>query len=99
MINVLTVSIQLSFIVEVLGMMRRIFKTGNSIVVSLPKEWLDALRLTEGAEVDLQFDRTRGLIELTPTPVAFDGVDEEFARQLSDFIVQYRPALEALAKG
>lgn len=79
-------------------MIRRIFKTGNSIVVSLPKEWLDALRLTEGAEVDLHFDRARSLIELTPTPVAFNGVDEQFAQQLSDFITQYRPALEALAK-
>ena len=79
-------------------MIRRIFRTGNSIVVSLPKEWLDALRLTEGAEVDLQLDRARGAIELTPAPVAFNGIDEGFARQLSDFIVQYRPALEALAK-
>lgn len=27
------------------------------------------------------------------------GVDENFARQVSEFIEAYRPALEALAKG
>lgn len=27
------------------------------------------------------------------------GVDDEFVRQVDEFIEQYRPALEALAKG
>jgi antitoxin component of MazEF toxin-antitoxin module len=32
-------------------MQRKIFKTGNSLVVSLPKEMLTALGLADGAEV------------------------------------------------
>jgi hypothetical protein len=30
--------------------------------------------------------------------LAVPGVDEEFARQLAEFIDEYRPALESLAK-
>ncbi|HRI57206.1 MAG: hypothetical protein IAE85_13295 [Anaerolinea sp.] len=79
-------------------MVRKIFKTGNSIVVSLPKELLDSLRLVEGAEVDVNLDKTRGVITIAPAPTVIKGVDEEFARQVSEFIDQYRPALEALAR-
>lgn len=81
-------------------MVRKIFKTGNSVVVALPREMLDALRLTEGAEVEIKLDRERGAITIVPVPVraAVGGVDEEFARQVSEFIEQYRPALEALAR-
>lgn len=79
-------------------MVRKIFKTGNSIVVSLPKELLDSLRLVEGAEVDVNLDNTRGVITIAPAPTVIKGVDEEFARQVSEFIDQYRPALEALAR-
>jgi putative addiction module antidote len=79
-------------------MVRKIFKTGNSIVVSLPKELLDSLRLSEGAEVDINLDQTLGVITIAPAPVAVKGVDEDFARQVSEFIDQYRPALEALAR-
>lgn len=81
-------------------MIRKIFKTGNSIVVSLPKDVLDPLRLAEGAEVDVQLDPERGLITIAPAPAqaAVRGVDEEFARQVSEFIDQYRPALDALAR-
>lgn len=81
-------------------MIRKIFKTGNSIVVSLPRDVLDPLRLAEGAEVDVQLDPERGVITIAPAPAqaAVRGVDEEFARQVSEFIDQYRPALEALAR-
>jgi putative addiction module antidote len=78
-------------------MVRKIFKTGNSMVVSLPKEVLDSLRLGEGAEVEVELDQERGVITIAPVATA-PGVDEDFARQVSEFIEQYRPALEALAK-
>jgi putative addiction module antidote len=81
-------------------MVRKIFKTGNSMVVSLPKDVLDSLRLAEGAEVDIQLDQERGVITIAPAPAhaAVRGVDEDLARQVREFIDQYRPALEALAR-
>jgi len=79
-------------------MVRKIFKTGNSIVVSLPKDTLEFLELAEGDEVSVELDKERRQIVVTPLKAALPGVDEVFARQVADFIEQYRPALENLAK-
>lgn len=79
-------------------MPRKIFKTGNSIVVSLPKDALDFLKLAEGAEVSVELDREQRKITITPVEGVPAGVDETFARQVAEFIEQYRPALQALAK-
>jgi putative addiction module antidote len=80
-------------------MPRRIFKTGNSMVVSLPRETLDYLELKQGSEVSVELNRERGEIVIAPVGRDLPGVDEEFARQVADFIEEYRPALEALARG
>ena len=80
-------------------MLRKVFKTGNSVVVSLPKDALDYLGLVEGVEVAVDLDREKRQIVITPVekPLAIAGVDENFTRQVAEFIEQYRPALEALA--
>jgi putative addiction module antidote len=81
-------------------MLRKVFRTGNSIVVSLPREALEYLNIREGAEVELDLDREKRQVILRPVemPLASLGVDEDFAHQVAKFIEQYRPALEALAK-
>ncbi len=61
-------------------MLRKVFKTGNSIVVALPKEMLDALHLVEGGEVSVELDTDRRQIVIAPSVQAVDGVDVEFAR-------------------
>lgn len=80
-------------------MLRKLFKTGNSIVVSLPKDIIEPLGVSEGAEVTVELDRERGQIVIRPIvqPVAGD-IDAKFARQLAEFIEEYRPALEALSR-
>jgi putative addiction module antidote len=81
-------------------MLRKIFKTGNSVVVSLPKEALDWLGLAEGEQVSVDIDRENRqiIISLPPEDLSAAGVDEDFARQVAEFIAEYRPALEALAR-
>ncbi len=81
-------------------MIRRLFKTGNSIVLSLPKQVLDDLGIKDGESVSLELDREQRRVIITPIkkPIAIAGVNEEFARQVDEFIQQYRPALEELAK-
>lgn len=81
-------------------MLRRLFKTGNSIVLSLPKEALDSLGLTDGASVTLTLDRKLRRLIVAPVelPLATAGVNAEFALQVDEFIDQYRLALEELAK-
>jgi antitoxin MazE len=78
---------------------RKIFKTGNSVVVSLPKEAIEYLQIDEGSEVNVELDRENRQIVIIPaSPPLLKSVDLEFARQVAEFIEQYRPALEELAK-
>ena len=81
-------------------MIRRLFKTGNSVVLSLPKEVLADLGIKDGESVNLELDheRHRVIITAAEKPIAIAGVNEEFARQVDEFIHQYRPALDELAK-
>jgi putative addiction module antidote len=81
-------------------MLRKVFKTGNSVVISLPKDALELLGISEGSDVSIDLDREKRQLVISPAeePLAVAGVDEGFAQQVSDFIEQYRPALEALAK-
>jgi len=81
-------------------MLRRLFKTGNSVVLSLPKEILDSLGVADGENVSLELDRKQRRVIITPAeePLTVAGVDEGFACQVNEFIEQYRPALEELAK-
>jgi len=81
-------------------MLRKIFKTGNSVVVSLPKDAIEYLHISEGTEVNVELDRENRQIVISPAEPLLDiaSVDPEFAQQVADFIEQYRPALAELAK-
>jgi antitoxin component of MazEF toxin-antitoxin module len=81
-------------------MLRRLFRTGNSVVLSLPREMLESLGLADGENVSLTLEREQHRLVITPAekPLAAAGVDEEFARQVTEFIKQHRPALEDLAR-
>lgn len=81
-------------------MLRKVFRTGNSMVVSLPREVLEFLNIREGAEIEVDLDRENHQVILKPVerPLVISGVDEKFALQVAEFIDQYRPALEELAK-
>ena len=80
-------------------MLRKIFRTGNSMVVSIPKDILDQLQLSEGEDVSVELDSQQRQIVISPVEKAIPtAIDEAFAKQVDDFIEKYRPALEALSK-
>jgi putative addiction module antidote len=80
-------------------MLRKLFKTGNSIVVSLPKDVIESLGVSEGTDVSVELDRENRQIIIRPAEQSIAGsITETFANQLAEFIEEYRPALEALAK-
>ncbi len=81
-------------------MLRKAFKTGNSLVISLPKDSLALLGISVGSEVSLDFNRDTKQIVISPVeePLAVVGIDESFALQIAEFIARYRSALEALAE-
>jgi antitoxin component of MazEF toxin-antitoxin module len=81
-------------------MIRHLFKTGHSIVLSLPKEVLNDLGIKDGESVNLELDHEQHRVIITPVekPITLAGVNEEFARQVDEFLREYRPALDELAK-
>lgn len=79
-------------------MARKVFRAGNSLVVSIPGDAIEHLGLGEGSEVIVEVDRDEGRIVIYPSEIELEGVDKEFSRQVDEFIEAYRPALEELAK-
>lgn len=79
-------------------MVRKIFKSGNSLVIALPKESIERLGWHEGSELSVAVDADRGRVIIEPVSLALAPIDPTFARQLDEFIEQYRPALTALAQ-
>jgi antitoxin component of MazEF toxin-antitoxin module len=76
----------------------KLFRSGSSLVVSLPAEILDALNLTEGSEVDIALASSRDAIVVSPTLRPIGEVSPEFDARVNAFIEAYRPALEALSQ-
>lgn len=81
-------------------MLRKICAIGNSCGVSIPKEILEKLRLTVGAQVEVKVDEKANKIIIEPAvhKVSSEVIDREFASQVNDFIEHYKPALKVLAK-
>jgi putative addiction module antidote len=79
-------------------MIRKVFRAGNSLVVSLPKESIQLLGLEEGSDVSVELMAEEKEIVIKPVETPLAEIDESFAQQVAEFIEQYRPALEALAR-
>lgn len=75
---------------------RKIFRTGNSAVVSIPAEALEATGLELGDEVTITVDSERSRIILTPATLP--GVRPGFLDRVDRFIDQHESALKALAE-
>jgi antitoxin component of MazEF toxin-antitoxin module len=78
---------------------QRIIKTGEDLVVILPENIVESLQLTEGDEVSLSVDSGQSRILIQPVGHSLDleDIDQEFAAQVSEYIKDYKPALEELS--
>lgn len=81
-------------------LVQRLYKNGNSIAVTIPKEYLRDLKLKEGSEVVVEKDSEDGLIiisgkkkDKTRSPIT-----PEFLKWLESFNKEYGSALKELAK-
>ncbi|BAS26493.1 AbrB/MazE/SpoVT family DNA-binding domain-containing protein [Limnochorda pilosa] len=79
-------------------MKRTLFKNGSSVVVAIPREAQEALGLHEGDHVSVSVDVEHRQIVIRPAEPDVSGVTPEFAQVVREFIEEYRPVLEALAK-
>jgi putative addiction module antidote len=79
-------------------MPRKIFRTGNSAVVSLPADVLEQVGLALGDWVTVEADPEQRKIIITPVDQAPSGVRSDLCERVDRFVEQYRPALEILAE-
>ena len=80
-------------------MRRQIRQSTDSQTISLPEDMLVVLQLQEDSEVDVLVDQqNRQIIIRSAADFSSEEVDIQLARQISDFIIEYQPALKELAK-
>jgi antitoxin component of MazEF toxin-antitoxin module len=73
-------------------MVRKVFRSGNSLVVTLPPEVKD-LGIDENSEVDVEIKDGRIVIEAKPSSVP----SQELIQWTDAFIERHRELLERLA--
>lgn len=76
---------------------QKLYKSGNSIAVTVPKEYLEELNLKAGTQVEVK--RRGQELVLTPKskPMAV-GVDQKFAKMVDDFINEHEDVLRELSQ-
>ena len=78
---------------------RKVFKAGNSLVLSLPNDVLDALGIKEGTQITIDLDRENKRIIVSPLSVPYKpDISREYADMVEEFITEYEVALKELAK-
>jgi putative addiction module antidote len=82
-----------------LAVARKVFRSGNSAVVSIPPEVLEMVGLRTGDEVIVTADLDKQRIIVEPAMPGLPDVREDLLDQVDRFIHRYRPALEKLASG
>ena len=77
--------------------MRKVFKNGNSLAVTVPKEFAHELHVRDGSEVEWQ-KTAKGLLLVPQKKVKTGAVNEKFAKMVDEFITEHEDVLKELAQ-
>lgn len=78
--------------------MPKVFKNGNSLVVSVPKSYAHQLSIRGGVEFDWK-KTNAGLLLVTKKKITKKAeIDAKFARMVEEFIDEHEDVLKQLAK-
>lgn len=75
---------------------QKLYKNGNSIAVTIPKELLKKYNLRDGTEVVV--DDREGIVINSKKNNSVASVDSKFARMVDEFMNDHQDVLEKLAK-
>ncbi len=75
---------------------RKVFKAGNSSVVSLPLTMLKALGIKDGSHVAVELNREKRELVLRPVVVKSNDVSLDFVRLVDKLFIDYDFALRRL---
>lgn len=76
---------------------QKLYKTGNSVAVTIPKQLLDELNLTEGSEVMIEKEGENIALISKNAKLASD-VTPEFMKMVDEFIDKNEDVLIELSK-
>lgn len=76
--------------------MRKVFKNGNSLAVTVPKAYAHQLSIRDGSEVEWE-KVDKGLLLKTNKPTKLKGVDQKFAKMVDEFTQDHEDVLQELA--
>lgn len=76
---------------------QKLYRNGNSVAVTIPKEYLDGLNLKAGSTVVVKMDGKEVVIAPKKKQLVSE-VDSKFAKMVDEFINDHRDVLEELAK-
>lgn len=75
---------------------QRLYKNGNSVAVTIPKEYLEELNLQAGTAVIVKKKGDELIITSKDKHLASD-VDSKFAKMVDEFVNDHRDVLQQLA--
>lgn len=80
-------------------MLQKIIQVGNSLAITIPKDFARQAKLRRGEEVAVETDVTSKTLLVKPKQLAGkESLTPEFFSWLNKTIEEYRPILEELAK-
>lgn len=77
---------------------RKVFKAGNSSVISLPFAMLKALGIKDGSHLSIELNREKREMILRPVVVKSGDVSIDFVRLVDKLLIDYDVALGRLGK-
>ncbi len=75
---------------------QKLYKTGNSISVTIPKEYLKDLNLRNGSQVVVEKSGHK-LIVIPKGRILASGVDQKFVKMVDEFINEHEDVLQELS--
>lgn len=85
-------SVQLQYM-----LIQKLYRNGNSVAVTIPKEYLKELKLRDGSEVVVD-RKGQELVVTSKKRVSLKGVNDRFAKMVDEFMFDHKDVLKELAK-
>ena len=77
-------------------LIQTLYKNGNSVAVTIPRQFLDELNLKEGSEVVVE-KKGDELRILSKTKTLAVDIDPKFMQMVDEFVADHEDVLKALA--
>jgi putative addiction module antidote len=77
--------------------MPKVFRNGNSLVVSVPQVYAHQLSIQDGSEVDWEKTEQGLMLKIQKKDTSTKDVDARFAKMVEEFMDEHKDVLEELS--